>query len=205
MLTLHYAPGTIAIAVAITLHEAGLEHETVRVDFANAEQTKPPYHRLNPKGRVPVLVTPEGVLTETGALLEHIAALAPQTDLVPTDPFAAAKMRETMYWLASTMHVNHAHRRRGSRWATRQESFDDMAAKVPENMTANAAHVENHILTSPYVMGDRLTLADAYLFAVCTWLAGDGVDVSAFPKLSAFMETMENRASVRAVRAKGML
>ncbi|MBI6630933.1 glutathione S-transferase family protein [Pontibaca salina] len=204
-MTLHYAPGTIATTVAITLHESGLEHKTIRVDFANAEQTKAPYHRLNPKGRVPVLVTPQGVLTETGALLEHIAALAPQAGLVPTDPFAAAKMRETMYWLASTMHVNHAHRFRGSRWASQPDSFKDMAAKVPENMTENAAYVENHVLTGPYVIGDRLTLADPYLFTVCTWLAGDGVDVSPFPKLTTFMEIMENRASVRAVRAKAML
>lgn len=205
MLTLHYAPGAIATVVAIALHEAGLDHETVRVDFASGEQTKAAYHRLNPKGRVPALVTPQGVLTETGALLDYIAELAPQAGLVPSDPFAAAKMRETMYWLASTMHVNHAHLKRGSRWATQRESFEDMAGKVAENMTANADHVENHVLTGPYVMGDRLTLADPYLFVVCTWLAGDGVDISAFAKLASFMEAMESRPSVRAVRGKDML
>ena len=60
MLKLHYAPGTISVAVAIALEEAGLAYEPVKVDFASAEQTAAPYLALNPKGRVPTLVTEAG-------------------------------------------------------------------------------------------------------------------------------------------------
>jgi len=70
---LYYARGTIAIAVAIALHEAGLEFEPVRLDFKAGEQTRPDYHAINPKGRVPALVTDSGILTETAAILDHIA------------------------------------------------------------------------------------------------------------------------------------
>jgi glutathione S-transferase len=204
MLKLHCAPGTISVATALTLHEAGLPFEPVMVDFASAAQTKPAYHAINPKGRVPALETPQGILTETGALLEYIAALAPDAGLVPADPFAAAKMREMMYYIASTMHVNHAHKMRGPRWADNPASHADMTAKVASNMTASAGYVEDH-LAGPFLLGDTLCLADLYLFTVCTWLAGDGVTVSDFPRITRFMQAMESRPSVIAIRKLGLL
>ncbi|KIN63202.1 Glutathione S-transferase [Sulfitobacter noctilucicola] len=206
MIKLHYAKGTISIAVAIALEEAALAYEAVKVDFAAAEQTKSPYLSLNPKGRVPALVTKNGnVLTETGALLDYIAACAPDKSLVPADPETAAYMRGVMYYLASTMHVAHAHKMRGTRWADQQSSFDDMTAKVPQTMAECATYVEAECLRGDYVAGDTLTIADPYLFIVCNWLAGDGVTVSDYPKIEAFLERMEKRDSVKAVRAKGLL
>lgn len=202
---LYYAKGTIAIAVAITLHEAGLPFEPVRLDFKAGEQTRPDYHAVNPKGRVPALVTAEGILTETGAILDYIADLAPQAGLRPSDPFQAARMRETMCYLASTMHVNHAHRARGHRWATEESSFADMKARTVQTMTDSAAHVENHVLKGPYVLGDRFSLADPYLFVASTWLAGDGVTVTDFPRFMAFADTMRSRASVARVIADDMI
>ncbi|UOA30755.1 Glutathione S-transferase GST-6.0 [Sulfitobacter sp. DSM 110093] len=206
MLKLHYAPGTIAVAVALALEEAGLPYEPVNVDFATAEQTAAPYLALNPKGRVPTLVTEAGTtLTETGALLDYIAARAPDAALIPSDPEAAAHMRGVMYYLASTMHVAHAHKMRGQRWADQQSSFDDMKAKVPQTMADCAAYVENHAFLGDYVAGSQLSLADPYLFVVSGWLKGDGVDRSNFPRLDAFAARMEDRASVKTIRAKGML
>lgn len=206
MLKLYYAPGTISIAVAITLNEAGLPYTPAKIDFKTAEQSAPDYLAVNPKGRVPALVLEDGtVLTETGALLEYIAALAPNAALVPTDPHDAAHMRSTMYYLASTMHVAHAHKMRGSRWADQQSSYDDMAAKVPQTMAACAAHIEANCLRGNFVLGDRFSIADPYLFIVCNWLAGDGVNVSLYPRITAFMENMESRAAVKSIREEGML
>lgn len=202
---LHYAPGTISIAVAIALHEAGVDYEAVRVDFASAEQTKPPYHAINPKGRVPALETPDGILTETGAILDYVNAIRPEAGLVPADPYLAGRMRELMYYLAATMHVNHAHKMRGSRWATLQSSFDDMAARVPETMRASALHVETHYPLAPFVLGDAVTLADANLFVVANWLPRDDVDMAEFPRLSAFMAEMGKRDSVVKARDLGMI
>ncbi len=202
---LYYARGTIAIAVAIALHEAGLEFEPVRLDFKAGEQTQPRYHAINPKGRVPALVTESGILTETAAILEHIADLAPQAGLRPADPFEAAKMREAMCYLASTMHVNHAHRARGHRWADQESSLADMKAKAVETMTASAIHVENHMLQGPYVLGEAVSLADPYLYVACSWLPGDGVDMAAYPKITAFVEAMRTRASVAQVIADDMI
>ena len=206
MLKLYYCPGTISIAVAITLEEAGLPYDAIKVDFKAAQQTKPEYLAINSKGRVPALVLGDGtVLTETGALLEYIAALVPAANLVPQRPEDAAHMRSAMYYLVSTMHVAHAHKMRGSRWASNQASFDDMTAKVPETMAASAAHVAAEVLRGPYVMKDQFTLADPYLFVVCNWLQGDGVDPATYPKIASFLDHMEARASVRTIREKGML
>ncbi|MEP5728703.1 MAG: glutathione S-transferase family protein [Sulfitobacter sp.] len=203
---LYFATGTISIAVAIALEEAGVGYEAVKVDFANAAQTKPEYLAVNSKGRVPALVTEGGaVLTETGALLDYVAALHPEAGLVPSDPQEAAHMRSVMYYLASTMHVAHAHKMRGTRWADQQSSFDDMKAKVPQTMTACATYVETECLRGDYTLGDAFSLADPNLFMVCSWLAGDGVNISDFPKITAFLARMEERDSVKSVRAKAML
>lgn len=202
---LYLAPGTISIVVAIALREAGLNFDAEVVDFAIAAQAKPRYLAVNPKGRVPALATENGILTETGAILEYIAALVPQAELVPAATFEAARMREAMYYLASTMHVNHAHKLRGARWADLAASHDDMRAKVAQTMHCSCAYLESEVLRGPFVLGDRFSLADPYLYVICTWLAGDGVAVSDFPKLGQFMAAMEARASVRDVVAKGWL
>ncbi|MGI9368752.1 MAG: glutathione S-transferase family protein [Ruegeria sp.] len=202
---LYYTPRTISVAVAIALEEAGLEYEAIKVDFATSEQMSPAYKQINPKGRVPALVVDGGILTEAGALLEFIAATAPKAALVPDDPLLAARMRELMFYLASTMHVNHAHRVRGERWADNESSWKDMEAKAPETMTASCEYVVTNGLRGPFVLGERFSLADAYLYAICLWLEGDGVDVAAFPKIIAFRKAMESRASVQAVRTAGMI
>ncbi|MEX0367657.1 MAG: glutathione S-transferase family protein [Ruegeria sp.] len=202
---LYYAPRTISVAVAIALEEAGLDYEAIRLDFADGEQTKPAHKQINPKGRVPALAVDGGILTETGALLDYIATIAPQAGLVPEDPVMAARMREVMYYLASTMHVNHAHKMRGHRWADKKSSWKDMKDKVAQTMTASCKYISSNGLRGPFVLGESFSLADAYLYVVCSWLEGDGVDVSAFPKILAFRKAMEARPSVQAAHAAGML
>src|ERR687886_1496416 len=94
MLKLFYAVGTCALASHITLEEAGAEYETVRLDFAAGDQRKPEYLKVNPKGRVPALITDRGVLTETPAILAYIAQVFPKAKLAPLDdPFDFAQVQ----------------------------------------------------------------------------------------------------------------
>lgn len=202
---LYYAPKTISVAVAIALEEAGLEYEAIKIDFAAKEQTGAAYAQINPKGRVPALVVEGGILTETGALLEYIADLAPTAALRPADPVLQARMREVMFYLASTMHVNHAHKMRGARWAKERSSWKDMQKLVPQTMAASCDYICKAGLRGPFVLGEDISLADCYLYVVCTWLEGDGVTLADFPKIQSFMTAMEQRDSVRAVYAKDML
>ena len=114
-LTLYYAPGTCAQAVRIALEEAQAPHALVRVDFASQQQRTPEYLAVNPKGRVPALVTEQGTLTETPALLVYVAQRFPAAQLAPTDAFGLARMQEFNSYLASTVHIAHAHRPRAAR------------------------------------------------------------------------------------------
>src|SRR5215207_4992075 len=127
MLKLFYAVGSCALASHVALEEAGAEYEAVRLDFAAADQRKPEYLKINPKGRVPSLVTDKGILTETPAILAYIAQAFPAANLAMLDdPFEFARLQAFNTYIASTVHVNHAHGRRGARWANEQASFDDM-------------------------------------------------------------------------------
>ena len=91
MLKLFYAAHTCALASHIALEEAGADYETVRVDFRSNEQKKPEYLAVNPKARIPALVTDQGILTETPAILAFVAQSFPKARLAPLDdPFAFA-------------------------------------------------------------------------------------------------------------------
>ncbi len=198
------AKATVSIATAIMLEETETDYDPVLLNFAEGDQLKPEYQTINPKGRVPALVTDHGILTETGAILEYLNTIA-GASLVPTDPWAAAQMRAVMYYLASTFHVNHAHRMRGARWADLDASRVDMTAKVPETMGQSCAYVEENCALSPFVMGTDMTVADPWLYTICTWLNGDGVDITAYPKLAAHFDMMNARPSVKAVRDLGLI
>jgi glutathione S-transferase len=92
MFKLYYAPGTCALATHIALEEAGADYEAVRVDFGSQAQRSPEYLAINPKGRVPALVTERGTLTETPGLLLFVAQQFPAAELAPlADPFALAQ------------------------------------------------------------------------------------------------------------------
>ncbi len=196
-LKLYYAPGTCAQAVRIALHEANAPHEAVRVDFASGEQRSPAYLAINPKGRVPALVTEHGVLSETPALLMYVAQRFPEARLAPTDPFALARMQELHSYLASTVHVAHAHRPRASRWADEPEAQAAMQRKVPTNMAECFGVIERHHLgDGPWVLGEQYTVADGYLYTVAGWLKGDGVDIAQFPKVHAHFQRMGERPAV---------
>lgn len=197
-LTLYSAPGTCALAVQIALLEAQAPHEVITLDVANAQQRSPEYLAVNPKGRVPALVTEHGILTETSALLLYVAQRFPAARLAPLDdPFALARMQELHSYLASTVHVAHAHGRRAARWADEASSHEDMRRKMPQNMVEGFQVIEQHYLQGPWVLGETYSVADPYLFTVGSWLKSDGVDIAQFPKVAAHTQRMLQRAAVQ--------
>ena len=123
MFKFYYSPGSCALASHLALEEAGADYQAIRVDFKANEQRSPQYLQINPKGRVPALVTPEGVLTETPAILVYIAQMFPQAALAPLDdPFRFALAQSFNSYICSTVHVAHAHKGRGTRWVDESET-----------------------------------------------------------------------------------
>ena len=202
MFKLYYAPGTCALASHIALQEVGATYTTERVDFKNNQQNSPAYLAINPKGRVPALVTDRGILTETPAMLAFIAQSFPQAQLAPLDDaFAFAKVQAFNSYLCSTVHVAHAHKLRGARWATEETSFADMKRKVPQTVGACFALIERDMLRGPWVMGEQYTICDPYLYTIAAWLEGDSVDLAALPKVADHRKRMSERPAVQKVLA----
>ncbi len=204
MLKLFHSRGSCALASHIALEEAGADYQAVGVDLAAGEQVRPEYLAINPKGRVPALVTDRGVLTETPAILAFVAQSYPEAKLAPLDdPFAFARVQAFNSYLASTVHVAHSHGRRGSRWADDAAAIAEMKRKVPETMTACFARIEADLPDEgPWVLGGDYSICDPYLFTISGWLEGDKVDMAQFPKVSRHFQGMSDRPAVRKVLAQ---
>ena len=198
MIKLFYASDTCSLASHIALEDAGADYSTARISFANDEQRKPEYLAINPKGRAPALVTDKGVLTETPAILAFIAQSFPQARLAPLDdPFGFAEVQAFNCYLCSTLHVAHAHRMRGNRWANDPAAIAAMQRKVPESVASCYQLIEEKMLRGPWVMGETYTICDPYLFTMAQWLEQDGVDPSRFPKVIDHRRRMSERPAVQ--------
>lgn len=198
MLELFFTRNTCALASHIVLEDIGAEFKLHRIRFEAKEQSSPAYLAVNPKGRVPALVTPQGVLTETPAILVYLAQSAPAAQLAPLDkPFEFAQIQAFNSYLCSSLHVAHAHRMRGHRWVDEPEAIAAMQRKVPQSVGAGFAYLEKDVFVGPFVMGEQYTIADPYLFTLSQWMAGDGVDAAQYPKISAHHQMMAQRGSVQ--------
>ena len=200
MLTFYYANGTCALATHLALEHAKADYVAVRLDFKAGEQRSPQYLAVNPKGRVPALVTDRGILTETPALLQYVAQMHPHSGLLPLDdPFLLAKANEFNAYLCATVHVAHAHRPRASRWADDPQAQEAMRAKVPQNMADCFGLIEEKYLAGPWVLGGRFSACDYYLFTIAGWLESDGVDPKRFPKVLAHRDAVAELEAAKRV------
>jgi glutathione S-transferase len=201
---LYYAPHTCSLASHIALEHAGARYELRRIDFGANAQRSPEYLKLNPKARVPALVTDRGILTETPAMLVFIAQSFPAAKLAPIeDPFALAEVQAFNSYLCSTVHIAHAHRMRGYRWADDPAAIDAMKKKVPQSVGECFGLIEREMLRGPWAMGEAYTVCDMYLFTLAQWLEADGVDLAKLPRVAEHRRRMaENPVVARAIAAE---
>jgi glutathione S-transferase len=197
MLKLFYSPGSCALASHIALEEAGADYEAVRLNFGANEQRGAEYLAINPKGRVPALATDRGTLSENPAILLYIAQTHPAANLAPLDdPFALARVQAFNMYLCATVHVAHAHGRRGYRWADDPAAIAAMVAKVPQSVGDCFALIESELFAGPWAMGDDYTICDPYLFTVSQWMEADDIDPARFPKVADHRRRMAERPAV---------
>jgi glutathione S-transferase len=200
VLKLYYAAHTCSLATHIVLEEVGADYSTARVDFATEQQKSPEFLKLNPKARVPALVTDKGVLTETPAMLVYVAQSFPKSRLaLMDDPFAFAQVQAFNSYLCSHLHVAHAHRMRGHRWVDANDtaSIAAMQRKVPESVGGAFDLIEREMLKGPWVMGEYYTICDPYLFTRALWLEKDGVDPARIPRVVDHRRRMAERPGVK--------
>lgn len=172
MLKLFYAPGACSLASHIALEEAGAAFTTHRIDFKAREQRSAEYLRVNPKGRVPALLTDKGVLTESPVILGYVAQSHPDAKLADNDDsFAFGDMQAFNMWLATTVHIAFAHAFRPARYADGEACAAAMRAKASETLTDAFAEIDLRLSEGgPFVHGDAYTVSDPYLFVFERWL-----------------------------------
>ena len=203
MMKLFYGVGACSRASHIALEEAGAQFEAIRISLKDGDQRKPDYLKLNPKGRVPALVTGNGVLTENPAILAYVAQTHRDANLAPLDdPFAFGQVQSFNSYLCATVHPAHAHKARGARWTDDPSAQAALKAYVPKSVAACFELIENEMFKGPWVMGEQFTVCDPYLFTIAQWLEGDDVDPRRFPKVFDHRNRMAERPAVKRVIAR---
>ena len=105
MLRFYYAKNSAAYAPHILLEDVGADYEAVKIDFASGEQRQDAYLNINPKGRVPSLITDHGILTETPAILAFVAQSYPAHGMAPETPFEFATAQAFNCYIASFLNL----------------------------------------------------------------------------------------------------
>ena len=202
---LYYATGTCSLSPHIVALEAGIALDLERVDLRSSPrmtETGADYAAINPNRYVPALQLDDGaVLTEGAAIALYLADMKPDSGLSPTlgSP-DRPRFHAWLVFIATELHKMY------SPWLFHPEYGAEAQAVARGKIAERLAFVERHLATSgPFLMGERFTAADAYLFTVVGWSRVAKVDLSAFPHLRAFMERVGERPHVRAaMEAEGM-
>jgi glutathione S-transferase len=204
MLKLYYAKGACSLASHIALEEAGAAYDLERLDLKAGDQRKAAFLRINPKGRVPALLTDKGILTENPVILGYIAQTFPGAKLAENDDsFAFGAMQSFNLFLATSVHVAFAHNSRPERYADGEAAAVAMRAKAPVSLAEYFGLIEDQFADGrPFVMGDRYTVADPYLFVFERWLGHDGLGrLSDYARVAGHHDRVAERPAVKAALA----
>lgn len=195
---LYYAPGACSQAAHILLHETGLEHSSEAVDVRGKKRADGgDYFAVNPKGAVPALEIDGDVLTENGAILQHIGDRSGDETLLPSKGMPRYRVIEWLAHLGSDVHKSFTP-------LFNPASSEEAKSGARELVAKRLDFLESR-MDGDYLTGDAMSIADPYLFAMLGWTRSVGIDLARWPRLSAFRERMKQRPAVQAVlQAEGL-
>lgn len=193
-----FAPSPNCQRVKVVLAEKKLPFETIPVDLKAGEQKKPDFLKLNPYGKVPVIIDGATVLYESLIINEYLEEKYPEPPLMPSDLAKRAKVR-----ILIDYGINHTD---PSYQKIRQELMKDEKERNKETLESAKKDLRNllqrlerELGDQPYFAGD-FSLLDAALVPRCVRMEGFGVlPDPGLPKLSAWLKRIKERPSVRAV------
>ncbi|WP_437766025.1 glutathione S-transferase family protein [Sorangium sp. So ce281] len=186
-----FAP-TRSIRVRWALQELGVEFESIQVNLRAGEHRRPEFLKLNPAGKLPVLVDGDLVLTESVAIVLYLAEKYPDKGLLPADPRERAKVNQWLLFAATELEQ--------PLWRIARNKFlypEDkrLPADIPvarEDFKAMAGVLEKHMEQRQFVVGDRVTVADLVMAYTLDW-ANEAHLLDDFPQLRAYMDRMYAR------------
>lgn len=199
---LYYMPGACSLASHIALKEAGAEFALEKVDGkAKRTASGEDFLSVNPNGYVPALRFDDGdILTEGPAILAHIAETNPATGLLP-----AAGSRDRARVLQHLNFVgSELHKAFSPFFMDKLEG--EALTKATDKLNARLNHIENVLADGrKFLVGDKFSIADAYLFVVAGWTKFINFDLSRWPRLAAFVGRIAERPAVKAaLSAEGL-
>lgn len=199
---LYYSPSACSLSPHIVLREAGVDFELERVDMASRRtETGADFMAVNPKGYVPALRLDDGqVLTEGAAIVQYIADRHPEAGLAPPPgTIERARLQEHLNFIASELHKAF-----GPLFAS--DAPDAAKKAAPARIGRRLDDLERTLSDGrPFLLGDRFSAADAYLFVVAGWTQPTGIGLKDWPNLSAFVARVAGRDTVREARkAEGL-
>jgi len=199
---LYYSQGACSLAPHIVMHEAGLAFEAISAPTKThqlADGTD--FYTINPLGYVPFLTLDDGrSLHETPAIVQYLADLVPQKNLVPANgSFERYKLQEWLTFIGTEIHKNFSPLFNPAAPAEAKEQAKQTLAK-------RLAWVDSELAGKDYLLGEQFTVADAYLFTVTNWARLVKVDLAGFTHLLAYRARVGERPGVQAaMRAEGLL
>jgi glutathione S-transferase len=191
MKLLEFAP-TRSIRVRWTLQELGVAFEAVTINMLAGEHRSPTFLRINPAGKLPVLIDGDMVLTESIAIVLYLAEKYPHKGFIPTDLepraqlsrwllFTTTELEQPLWRIARHTSLYPADKRLPSEIALAREDFATMADVLEEHMSGRK-----------FLVGDTVTVGDFVLAYTLDW-ANEVKLLDRRPCLAAFMERMYAR------------
>lgn len=199
---LYYSNSVCSLAVRIIIHEIGIKCEYESVDLKTKQtETGNDFLKINPKGAVPaLLLNDNNYLTENAVILQYLADQYHASGLLPSvGDFNRYRTLEWLNFVSTDLH---------------RYCAPMFWSKIPNDIKANLftpilnsklSVVEQHLQNHKYLMGDKFTLPDSYLFVILIWLAKLKIDLAIWPNLSRYFNDMKQREAVmRSVEEEGL-
>jgi glutathione S-transferase len=195
MLQLYFSPMACSLASRIALMEAGIEarYHLVHLWTKKVLEDDSDFWAVSPKGAVPVLVLENGErLTENAAVLQYIADLKPELGLAPRpgEP-DRCRLQEWLSFVGCEIH-------KAFLFPTFWYKDDAAKAAARERIGKNVSVAAAHLAGRSYLVGQRFTVADAYLTWSLLLLGRGGVDIAQWPSLVTYLARMQERPQLKA-------
>ncbi len=190
-------PGTCAVSVAIVLHWIGEPFELALM--SPGQNRTPDYLALNPSGQVPALQLDDGrVLTEATAILLYLASAYPDVQLDlgshPDQTFPLARM---MSYLTSEVHVAFRPHFTPQRFLDDPDQFSALRRQAWLILGPMLERIDATLATDRYLLGDRRTVVDAYLYIILRWVDEGPGGIAPYPALARFRAEAESDPGVQ--------
>jgi glutathione S-transferase len=199
---LYYAPGACSLSPHIVAREAGIPLELKKVDLkAKTLAEGGDYLKVNGKGYVPALELEDGsVLTEGPAIVQYLADQRPESGLAPAaGSIERYRLQEWLNFITSELH-------KAFGTFFNPAVTPEWRKGVSDRLELRCSWLAKQLDGKPYVMGEKFSVADAYLFTILNWAPMLKFDLGKWPSLLEYQKRVAQRPKVQeALKAEGLL